>query len=645
MNDVMKELASSFGLEFEAIDPNSTGLEQMSMGEIINGKSIFSIPNMKQGFLRLGEFTLVDLSGKELHDIAKWRNREVKKLAKEYAEIRSLEDVKFDGFIHSHKLNIKYPFLEEEVSEEKNTEYNLKHLYDVYQYNSMHQASAENLKYNSSSVINFFLIPCIETFWHCYKNLRHIAFDHKKLTPEDYEEWKTFILSSNATSLRFLRTFYTSYLDFNLFKRHAYIIGATGSGKTEFLKVVAHHIINEATQYPEKKISGLMIDPHGDFAEEVARFKECYNNDNIIYFDPKLYPDKTPCIDIFSPRDYEEDTIEIEANNLVNAFQEIIGDASLSAQMETLLKPCIAVLLRREHSTLHDLQRFMIGDDNKDLIELGKNAPNRAHSEFFKNGFHQKNFDTTKRGIYTRIQTLLNSDIFNRLISPHATLDIEKALEDGKFIIMSLSRGGIGKDVSSAFGRLVLAKIKNAGFRRANIPKNQRAESYIFIDECQNYVGESIEQTLTELRKYGIHMILANQVIGQDMSQQLKNIILSNTAVKIVGSNANKTLSVMAKETGAKLEDLEQLTVGRFCGKVKHDKLITKPFYFTSPIDFLGNKNSMASDQWKEQKKKGWSCYVNNNIINESVDASTKAHSISIDETVSSGGEKPAFKL
>ena len=119
-----------------------------------------------------------------------------------------------------------------------------------------------------------------------------------------------------------------------------------------------------------------------------------------------------------------------------------------------------------------------------------------------------------------------------------ATLNIEAELNAGKILVFSLSKANLGNEVSQVFGRLLIAQIKNLGFRRQHLPKAERRPTFVFVDECQNYVGERIETALTELRKYGIHMILANQVIGQNMGTQLTNILMSNTAVKITGIKA-----------------------------------------------------------------------------------------------------------
>ena len=113
---------------------------------------------------------------------------------------------------------------------------------------------------------------------------------------------------------------------------------------------------------------------------------------------------------------------------------------------------------------------------------------------------------------------------------------------------------------------------------------------HVFIDECQFYISESVEDILTGARKYGIHLTLAQQVVGQDMNAQLKKIVLGNTDVKITGMNGNASLNAMARETGADPDDLRKLDVGKFF--LKHGKSATYPF--RSPTHLLDDANRMG---------------------------------------------------
>lgn len=554
------------------------------------------------GRLYAGKMRFSDVPAELLHKLAMERNGDLSQLAKELAGTMS----KLDDDTRKY-LSQKVP---NDMASPMPQDWRRGYHQALYRAIKLDELSTPNFRYMPESRILAYWIPTLIIYKLITENLALEDFRPSAQTPRDYAAWKDFVLSSQAAFSGFFSKALSAYIDFGAFKEHGYVLGATKAGKTELLKTIVHHII--AYEMPKKpKTGGILIDPHGDFSGEVARFHECHGNDRVLLFDPTLYPDKTPSIDIFYTPNNDEKTVEVIAENLVTAFDEIIADTSVSANMKALLMPCISVLLRRKGSSIADLQRFMIPETSEDLVELGKRSPIRGQAEFFRNGFELKKYDPTKSAIYTRLQILQNSQIFNRLVNPKGAINIERELNAGTFIIMNLSRGAMSESVSSAFGRLVLASVKSTGYRRERIPLKERPESYIFVDECQNYISESIEVTLTELRKYGVHLILANQILGQNMSTQLVKIILGNTGVKITGKNGQATNAAMAKELGIDIEELNKLTTGRFCAHVKQ-KQPTQAFVFSAPTHCLGNRNYMGKEKWAEQKRKSWPGYVPN---------------------------------
>ena len=433
-----------------------------------------------------------------------------------------------------------------------------------------------------------------------------------KPTLDDYLQ---FLEHQKMLNIRKILDFFAPvFLKEEYFERHAYITGMTGSGKSELIKVLVYGLafnkkpfqtnILEAFNKPafKKDKSIIVIDPHGDLAEQIAKwkeFKEVENYKNLVYIDPFLDKEYTPILNPFDIKDKSEETIDILAQELTKVFQELIKDSKLTLQMETLLNPCISTLLRRENSTLRDLQRFMNDELNQDLVEEGLKSPNPAHRDFFKYAFYSKTYTPTKQSIFTKIQSLLNSKIFHNLVIGKSTIDLEKLINERKIIIFNLSKGKLGTDTSEAFGRLIIALLNSIASKRADLPENKRIKTFLFIDEFQNYISKSIETTLTENRKYKLFMILSQQLLGQGMNTQMKNVILSNTFVKFIGMNALNTLKALSNETGIELEKLQKLDKGEF-----YIKIGNKPAFKFKTTDFLlGNKNSMLPNEWEKIKK------------------------------------------
>lgn len=109
-----------------------------------------------------------------------------------------------------------------------------------------------------------------------------------------------------------------------------------------------------------------------------------------------------------------------------------------------------------------------------------------------------------------------------------------------------------------------MARLKAYGFRQGRMKSPDRMSVHIFIDECHNFLSESVEVILKEARQYGLHLTLAQQILGADMSPALLNSILGNTDVKITGKNALHTLKRISDETGADLAELQRLSTGYF---------------------------------------------------------------------------------
>lgn len=622
-----EEIKNSIGLKILADSSDGEAKPRDIIGEWFSGED--TELNEDDEYISLGKFDLLSLPEDDLYSYAMEKNKRIIKLLLRQGEILSKYDFTsngFYGYVTSTFLGkLLLPNLCERIEHIKDDKrlkgmgVDLPHRREVAKSYGIDNRDIQGVHGMSvESLGTSFLIPTLSSYINNYADTKENREKEKNGVKGNFQEgftankagWKRLVTECPLPSSHFFSIPLKFYVPREPFKRHAYITGGSGSGKSELIKLLVHHQLKESMK---NWTGAVVIDPHGDLVQEISKFKECLNNERVIYFDPQLYPDRTPCIDLFNPPDLKDSTIDTMAQNICDAISEIVADSSISAQMRTILIPCITILLRRPKSTLTDLQRFMMDEFNGDLIELGINSKNQGQSNFFKQGFKQKNYDPTKKSIYTRLQTLLNSTVFRRMLHHKATIDIESELDKGSVVLFNLSKTMLGDDVSSAFGRLVVAQIKNIGFRRQLQSKSKRVSSYIYIDECQNYISESIETTLTELRKYGIHMILASQVVGQNMSSQLTNIVLSNTAVKLIGYNGDKSLKIMSNETGAPLEELKKLTVGRFFCKLKQPKKHTEAFSFKAPTHLIGARNSADPIKWREQKRKGY-------VLNKTLD-------------------------
>jgi hypothetical protein len=342
-------------------------------------------------------------------------------------------------------------------------------------------------------------------------------------------------------------------------KKHTYLTGRSGSWKSELIKLIFYRLQSVSQQ--DRRHSLILLEPHGDLSEECKslNLNTWKGKGRLIYLDPFFHPAYTFRLNPFETDDKSETTIDVLSQELARTFQELIPLSPLSLQMETLLKPCIAVLLRRGNGSFAELQRFVDDKRNKDLKALGLLSPVPSHRHFFESFFRREEYIPTKVSIFTKIQSLLNSSVFARLTAWPSTLKLEDRLNAGKVLIVNLSKWKMGSEASDAFGRFLLAYLKSLTFKRAHQDSADRKPVFLMIDEFQNYVTQSVGTILTEARKYGLHLLLAQQLPGQNMTKELKDLIFSNTGIKIAGQNAASAFRDLSKEFSLSVETLQQL--------------------------------------------------------------------------------------
>jgi len=361
-------------------------------------------------------------------------------------------------------------------------------------------------------------------------------------------------------------------------KRHTYINGGAGSGKSEAIKAIFHHYLSR-----NMAPALVLIDPHGDVAEQVAKWPELQDGKRLVYIDPSLEPGKTP---IFNPLDIPDaernpDDIAIIVKQLIEVFPELIQGLEFTPQMRTLISACLTVLLSVRGSTLSDLMDFMDDSKNEAWLRYADEVlTGSMYRDYFRRDFMDKSSDITKRGIRMRLlEALQGNPPFLRMISGESTFNLEELLNRRAVVIFRLSRGDIGETTSNLIGKFIIARLKAFAFKQGRIPESQRIPVHAFVDECQNFLSESIEIILKEARKFGVHLTLAQQILGDGMSPDLLKAILGNTGVKITGKNATFTLKRMAEETGASLEELQTLSTGFFHIKAgnRHGVIVAMP--------------------------------------------------------------------
>jgi hypothetical protein len=378
---------------------------------------------------------------------------------------------------------------------------------------------------------------------------------------------------------------------------HGYFTGGTGSGKSSLLKL---SVWNKFVR--EKNSSIVIIDPHGDLAESVARLKINYNNDRLIYFDPFLAKDRKlyPVINPFDLKDATIEKVDSASEALAEVFSLILKEGKgsgtdLTHQMNALLKPCLDVLLSTNETSLLDLQRFMLDDENEDLCSLGMSYPFEGVSNFFKTKFKNKQYDSSKSGISSKISTFTTNYALYKTLIGNVTIDLEEEIENGKLIIFNLGRAkGKAKDI---IGKFIVARLMDYAEAREEIPEENRIPVYLYIDEAQNYITTKIDKILRESRKFRLYMTLIQQNYLQGFDSELKDSIVGNTKYNAHGLNEDRIYRKITSEIGVNTNNLDNLNEYEFY--IKRGK---KPG-LNVRVNYLDDTFHMSNTEWEETKQ------------------------------------------
>ena len=398
-------------------------------------------------------------------------------------------------------------------------------------------------------------------------------------------------------------------------KKHAYLVASSWSGKSELIKLLVYRELIK----PKPKEAVILLDPHGDMAQEIAQFNEFsqtrYAN-RLVFIDPSVKTGYSPSINPFQLEVKTDESIALMTQELLNIIKVLLQSmgqsnswsqnqwTSTTNQMDAILSPCIATLLRCQNTSFTDLQRFMDDNNNADLLALGQKSPNPQHRMLFRHKFNSPLFSATKHGIYTRLQVILNDPTFQNLISNTTTVNLKQLIEEKKIILFKLSLGNAWSDSVQAYGRFIVGLLRIIALQRTSVAINKRVPILLFIDEFQNFISSDIEKALTQLRKYGLHLLLANQYVWQQISSALQKTLFAS-GVKIAGKNEKKSLSLLANEMDLTVDALKQLNVGEFYLQAGN----YLPIKFKTPKYLLWNANAMPVTSWRNLVKQNLQRY------------------------------------
>ncbi len=306
--------------------------------------------------------------------------------------------------------------------------------------------------------------------------------------------------------------------------RHVYIIGQTGAGKSGTLELFALSDIFHGHGY-------AIIDPHGDFAVNNLRFIPGSRLDDVVYFNPAdtAFPLGFNPLEVTNPSQKSNISSEV-----IGVLKRMFGE-SWGPRLEYILRYTILALLDRPETTMLDITRMLT--DKKFRNETLSYCTDTVVLNFWKIEFASWNDKFQSEAIAPVLNKVgaftANPVIRNIIGQPKSTFNIRKIMDEGKILVVNLSKGLIGEDNASILGAFLVTKVQLAAMSRSDIPNiADRRPFYLYVDEFQNFATDSFATILSEARKYGLNLTVANQYISQ-MNDTVRDAVFGNVGTMI----------------------------------------------------------------------------------------------------------------
>lgn len=383
--------------------------------------------------------------------------------------------------------------------------------------------------------------------------------------------------------------------------RHIWTVGKTGTGKSTM-------IANMAIDDLKKGRGVAILDPHGDLVEDALDYIPAHRINDTIYFNPA---DRDFPITLNPLEVTNREEAELVASGLMSIFTKVWANV-WSARMEYILRNCFMTLAAVPDTTLEDVLKILANASYRNKI-LEK-VDDGALINFWKDEFDKMPPQLQKEAIapiQNKVGQFVTSPLIRRIIGkPKSTINIDEVMDEGKIILANLSQGRLGEDNSALLGAMLITKFELSAMRRVDRDKASRRPFYLYVDEFQNFATDSFIKILSEARKYGLALTLANQYMAQ-IPEHVRKAILGNAGTLISFAVGAEDASLLNKEFGEVFSqnDLINLENYQIAVKLMIDGYTSRPFLArTLPLPISRNQNrakviKVSQERWGKKVK------------------------------------------
>ncbi|MBI5413332.1 type IV secretion system DNA-binding domain-containing protein [Candidatus Peregrinibacteria bacterium] len=379
--------------------------------------------------------------------------------------------------------------------------------------------------------------------------------------------------------------------------RHHYVIGQTGTGKSVFLGWMARQDI--------KNGEGLcVIDPHGDLIEDILQYVPKERAKDVVIFDPsdQERPMGLNILEAKTPQ--QRDMASSQATEI---FLKLFGDEVFGPRIQHYFRNACLTLMEDEDegATLIDVPRIFVDDAfMKYKVTKVKNPVVKSfwEHEYASTGERERQemipYFSAKFGPF-----ITNTIMRNTIGQTRSAFDFREVMDNGKILLIKLSKGAIGDLNTQLLGLVMVARLQMAAMSRVDLPEEKRKDFYLYVDEFQNFATDSFCSILSEARKYHLGLVMAHQYINQlvvtkfgNTSSQIRDAVFGNVGTMMSFKIGAEDAEYMAKEYAPLLSEQDVIGIANYKAYMKLNirNSTTRPFSLETIWDEAGKSAKIA---------------------------------------------------
>lgn len=367
-------------------------------------------------------------------------------------------------------------------------------------------------------------------------------------------------------------------------RKHMYIIGKTGTGKST---LIANMAINDM-----RNGEGMaVIDPHGDLSEIILNYVPSYRINDVVYLEPydTQHPFHMNVLEVKNPIHKE-----LVSSGIVAIFSKLYS-YSWGPRLEYILRNCILTLIDYPDATL-PMVLDLLADANFRTKVLSK-LNDSVLQNFWRNEFEKMQPRLRTEAIapiQNKVGQFVSSHTIRGIIGhPKSTIDLEEIMDQGKIMILNLSQGKLGEDNAALLGAMFITQMQLASMNRVHVAEVARRDFYLYVDEFQNFATTSFIKILSEARKYRLNLTLANQYVAQ-VDEDVQKAIFGNAGTLVSFILGAQDARAFSREFGQLYKEEELVSLGAYqvIIKLAIDNITSYPFpAHTLPLPRSINQN------------------------------------------------------